>query len=274
MSDLVIGDISGFKSAFDRLVAKTSGITRIVSLGDIIDRGPESKQMIEFFMNHPEHICLMGNHEHMMIKCYEEVMLGKKNPYMLLFWVYVNGGKETLESYGFTIPVLNMTRKEITNLFPEELKKLSATSDMDLIRSQFHKIPVEHINFLKTLPLFIETDTAFYSHASIKNWTDKRLFDYGAFEKDFHVLDKSCLWNRSLPDKTRKDGKLYIYGHQNTKSVLAHNNKHPVGKYIDVSETHLPVGTWSAGIDTVKAGYLTALKMSDLSLYHEDIFTS
>lgn len=269
MSDLVIGDISGFKSAFDRLVAKASGITRIVSLGDIIDRGPESRQMIEFFMNHPEHICLMGNHEHMMIKSYEEVMLGKKSPYYLVFWIYVNGGKQTLESYGISVPDIGISRKEITNMFPAELKKLTDSDDLNSIRAQFSKIPKEHIEFLKSLPLFIETDTAFYTHASLKNWTNPKLLKYDAIEKDAHLLDNSVLWNRRLPDKPRKDRKLYVYGHQNTESVLAHTDRHPVGKYIDESETHLPAGTWSAGIDTVKAGYLTALKMSDLSLYHE-----
>jgi hypothetical protein len=211
----------------------------------------------------------MGNHEHMMIKCYEEVLRGQRNPYKLLYWVYVNGGKETLESYGITVPPINLTRKEITNLFPNELKKIEESTELNLIRSQFDKIPVTHIEFLKSLPLFIETDTAFYSHASIKNWNDKRLFDYPTIEKSDSLLDNSCLWNRSLPDKARKDGKLYIYGHQNTKAVLAHSNKHPIGKYVDELETHLSEGTWSAGIDTVKAGYLTALKISDLSLYHE-----
>jgi serine/threonine protein phosphatase 1 len=102
MGDLVIGDISGYKKEFEKLIQGFAG--RIIALGDIIDRGPESRQMIEFFMNHPEHLTLMGNHEHMMIKTYEEVMDNKKSPYFSLIWIYVNGGKETLESYGITVP--------------------------------------------------------------------------------------------------------------------------------------------------------------------------
>jgi hypothetical protein len=207
----------------------------------------------------------------MMIKAYEEVVLGKKSPYYLIYWIYVNGGKETLESYGITVPDLGKTRKELLNMYPDERKELMQSKEIESIRSQFHKIPVEHINFLKTLPLFIETDTAFYSHASIKNWNRPKLFLYQEFEKDEHLLDVGCLWNRSLPDKIRPDGKLYIYGHQNKDKVLAHSNKHPVGKYVDESDSTLPAGTWSACIDTVKAGYLTGLKMSDLTLYYEKL---
>lgn len=269
MSDLVIGDISGYKTAFDRLVAKATGISRIVALGDITDRGPESRQMIEFFMNNPQHKCLMGNHEHMMIKSFEEVMLGKKSPYFLIYWIYINGGKETLESYGIIVPDIGLTKKELQNMFHEQRKTLMKSTEIELLCSQFHKIPVEHIEFLKTLPLFIETDKDFYSHASIKNWNRPQLFHYNEFEKSESLLDIGCLWNRSLPDKIRPDGKLYIYGHQNKDKVLAHSNKHPVGKYVDELELTLPAGTWSACIDTVKAGYLTALKMDDLSLYYE-----
>lgn len=267
MSDLLIGDISGYKQAFDQLVKSVPGISRIVALGDIIDRGPESRQMIEFFMDHPQHVCLMGNHEHMMIKCYEEIMEGKKNPYQLIFWIYVNGGKETLESYGVSVPEMTYSRSEIINMMSNERKKLNQEL-ISQIKEEFSKIPQSHITFLKTLPMFMEIPTAFYSHASIKNWQNPKLFQYQAFEGNDLLLDIGCLWNRSLPDKARPDGKFYVYGHQNKAKPLIHSKKYPGGKYLDELETHLPSDSWGACIDTVKAGFLTGLKIDDLSIYY------
>lgn len=268
MSDFVIGDISGYKENFDELIKNKPWISRIVALGDIIDRGPDSRGMIEFFKNNKEHVCLMGNHEHMFIKCYEEVMEGKKSPYMLIFWVYVNGGKETLESYGVKVPDIGRTRKELVNMFPNERKVLSESPEIKELKSQFSLIPKEDIEFLKTLPMFIETATAFYSHASVKNWREPKLFDYKVIDKNELVLDISCLWNRSLPDKARADGKFYVYGHQNKPKVLVHSNKYPIGKYVEDLDLTLPSDAWGACIDTVKAGYLTGLKMDDLAVHY------
>lgn len=82
----VIGDIAGNYDTLMRLISKFQPPYTIVSVGDIIDRGPKSKEVIRFFMSHPDDVVLMGNHEHMF--CYErEDSLH-------------NGGKATLESFG------------------------------------------------------------------------------------------------------------------------------------------------------------------------------
>lgn len=80
---IVIGDVHG---CFDTLMALLNQLphNNICFVGDLIDRGPKSKEVIEFVMknNFP---CVMGNHEEMMLI---DVNLWLKN-----------GGRETLKSF-------------------------------------------------------------------------------------------------------------------------------------------------------------------------------
>ena len=65
MKTLIVGDIHGCYSEFQELLART-GITEgdaIIALGDIVDRGPETPQVLDFFKRRPNARSLMGNHE-------------------------------------------------------------------------------------------------------------------------------------------------------------------------------------------------------------------
>ena len=65
MRTIVIGDIHGCFRELLELLAVV-GITeadRLISLGDIVDRGADSVQVYDFLKNRPNTIVLMGNHE-------------------------------------------------------------------------------------------------------------------------------------------------------------------------------------------------------------------
>lgn len=65
MQTLVIGDIHGCYDEFQALLDK-AGLTEgdaIVSVGDCVDRGPDTPAVLEFFQKTPKAILLMGNHE-------------------------------------------------------------------------------------------------------------------------------------------------------------------------------------------------------------------
>jgi serine/threonine protein phosphatase 1 len=98
-----IGDVHGCSSLLERLLdliqahEKTFPSRRpiLVFLGDYIDRGPASSQVIDrliFLRNHQEVIFLKGNHESYLIEFL-------KNPTILSTW-FQYGGLETLQSYG------------------------------------------------------------------------------------------------------------------------------------------------------------------------------
>jgi serine/threonine protein phosphatase 1 len=65
MQTLVIGDIHGCYFELQALLDKAglSDGDSIVSLGDFVDRGPATPQVLDFFRNTPNAHTLMGNHE-------------------------------------------------------------------------------------------------------------------------------------------------------------------------------------------------------------------
>ena len=63
-----------------------------VSVGDMIDRGPRSMEVLEFFRNHGK--ALLGNHEHVMLDYFCD-----SGNYMPGLWL-MNSGDATLNSLG------------------------------------------------------------------------------------------------------------------------------------------------------------------------------
>ena len=91
-----IGDIHGHLATFRALLhrLKLADEDRVVCLGDMIDRGPDSAGVIKMIRNDPRIVCIKGNHEHMAIRSiteHGEVELWQ--PWMK------RGGKSTWGSY-------------------------------------------------------------------------------------------------------------------------------------------------------------------------------
>jgi serine/threonine protein phosphatase 1 len=65
MRTLVIGDIHGCYRELQQLLDK-AGLAagdQIIALGDIVDRGPDSPRVLDFFRTQPNARSLQGNHE-------------------------------------------------------------------------------------------------------------------------------------------------------------------------------------------------------------------
>ena len=128
---LAIGDVHGCDRALQELIDRiqpTSSDT-IIFLGDVIDRGPASKQAVEQILRLRESckvVLIMGNHEELM----RASLSGR--PGMMDQWRRV-GGRETIASYG--------------------------TAD---------NIPSDHLRLLVTGAMFWETDTEIFIHASLE----------------------------------------------------------------------------------------------------------
>jgi serine/threonine protein phosphatase 1 len=94
-----IGDIHGCFNSFKELVEnqiKLKKNDKLVLLGDYIDRGAKSKNVIDYIIDLQEKgfdiIPLIGNHEKMLLETFENE---KNKPK----WIR-NGGTETLKSFG------------------------------------------------------------------------------------------------------------------------------------------------------------------------------
>jgi len=100
-----VGDIHGrydlLVAALDWIAERASGSTgTIVLVGDYVDRGPQSRQVVERLMTGGERrlrfVCLKGNHEDMLVHAVRQ-------PFTQHHWL-ANGGSATLASYDGNIP--------------------------------------------------------------------------------------------------------------------------------------------------------------------------
>ncbi len=98
---LAIGDIHGCAKTFQHLLLEILHADKsdmIICLGDFVDRGPDSKGVIDFIVelrdSHYTVVTLRGNHEDLMINS-DNSEEGRVR------WL-VNGGAETLKSFGVT----------------------------------------------------------------------------------------------------------------------------------------------------------------------------
>lgn len=97
---LVCSDIHGQYDQFIELLDKASydpAQDQLILLGDYIDRGPKSRQVIEKVIELVERdgaLALKGNHDQMMIDSLGQMAEEKRQK-----WEQINGGAATLQSY-------------------------------------------------------------------------------------------------------------------------------------------------------------------------------
>ncbi len=97
MKYYAIGDVHGEYETLEKLVEQLPKKAQLFFVGDLIDRGPDSKKVVDF-VREGNHRCVLGNHEDMMIKEAEK-MRRKGTDYTADHLWVVNGGVPTLESY-------------------------------------------------------------------------------------------------------------------------------------------------------------------------------
>ena len=134
-----VPDLHGRADLLEATIAKITqrGGGTVVFLGDYVDRGHASREVIQRLMaGAPEGqrwVCLGGNHESMLVVCYTgRAARG--------IWLE-NGGDATLRSYGGVIP-------------PEDLRWIQ---ERPLLHVTEHRIFV-HASVDPTIPLAAQTD--------------------------------------------------------------------------------------------------------------------
>lgn len=184
-----IGDIHGRVDLLTQLIRKIEtdnqsrkGKSRLLFLGDYIDRGLFSRQVIELLLQlrkkvKPAPIFLLGNHEQVM----REVLRGDEM--LLLSWMHW-GGRETLLSYGVTPPA---NEKEVK----------AAQANLAA------KTPKEHQDFLDLLENSAEYGDYFFCHAGVRP-------GIGLYDQN----EQDLIWIRHEFLKHEGDfGKIVVHGH-------------------------------------------------------------
>jgi len=100
VTHIAIGDIHGLAKTLEQLLARLPKEGVLVFLGDYIDRGPASKEVIDRLLKlekERECVFLRGNHEAMALDAIDGDLEAQ------LAWQR-NGGLDTLDSYDYDIP--------------------------------------------------------------------------------------------------------------------------------------------------------------------------
>jgi serine/threonine protein phosphatase 1 len=177
MRTLAIGDIHGCHAALRTLLAfvKLAPTDKVIFLGDYIDRGPASRQVVETLLELKE-VCLpifiRGNHELMILEAREDSLKDHN-------WQSY-GGLEALDSYG-------------------------ATFRDDWVS----RIPNSHWEFFEQTKKFFETKTHIFVHGcleaglELKDQPDWILF-WESFDKmEPHISGKKIICGHT-PQRTGK----------------------------------------------------------------------
>lgn len=130
-----IGDIHGCFNAMKELIENKIQLNKqdkLIFLGDYIDRGPDSKKVLDYIINLQNNdydiVTLCGNHESMLVDAWN-------NENAISKWIQ-NGGSETLKSF--------------------------CTDSVKTIDSKY-------IDFLKTLKFYYELDKFIFVHAGFND---------------------------------------------------------------------------------------------------------
>jgi len=153
-----IGDIHGDIGLLDRLLENLFSFNPelLVFVGDYIDRGPYSREVVDRIRNlEVPVVCLMGNHELMMLNAMEDMGYGF-SPIEL--WYY-NGGEATLQSFGFSS--FFSFQSEMDQQYLDFFQKLKMSEVVEIGTSL--KLFATHAGISPAIPLKDQIDMKSYS---------------------------------------------------------------------------------------------------------------
>jgi serine/threonine protein phosphatase 1 len=181
-----IGDIHGRLDLLDRAiaaihrdVAKHGPGALTVTLGDHIDRGPDSHGVIERLVTNPfptPYVALKGNHEVMLEAFLDDPTLG-------MHW-RDQGGEETMLSYGVSMQRLTLSYEQAA----------------DRLRAA---MPTAHVDFLRSLKMSLSYGRYFLCHAGVRPGVPLE-----------SQSERDLMWIRDpFLSSTMNFGKIVVHGH-------------------------------------------------------------
>jgi serine/threonine protein phosphatase 1 len=150
-----IGDVHGrldlLRDLLRRIDDHSAGLppaesTHIILLGDLIDRGTQSREVLNFVYSIQQRtdgiVTLLGNHEELMLKAIDKV------PGTLDAWMRM-GGRATVRSFGLEPPAAGESARDYA----------------DRLRAA---VPPELLEWMRTLPLTASSGSYMFCHAGIR----------------------------------------------------------------------------------------------------------
>ena len=240
-----IGDIHGELGALQDLLHRMGPYRAddtLVFLGDYVDRGPDSKGVVDFIRTEvpklgAKVVTLRGNHEDGWLRVLREGWDGFVLP-------PGNGCLACVRSY---------------NGGPPPTPGEHPAND-----DEWHQLmtgaffPEEVVDWLETLPFWYEDEHAIYVHAGLPKIDDRFVHPREA------THPAALLWTRTMDFFENYRGKTCIVGHTVTSLLPAQ-----LSSYDPENPDDLWAGEQVIAIDTGcgKGGFLTAIELPDLFVW-------
>ena len=245
MKTYVISDVHGLWPKFSDFVDTLEPDDLVYVLGDVIDRGPEGIQILQYIKDHPEQFkMVIGNHEDMMLRYIEAtkgVDLEKASYFQIKeisrlydWWVIRNQGEPTLADY----------------------ERLS-DSKQEKVHQFIKNLPVAYTN------VKVGENTFYLVHS-----TADRLEKEVVLQSDLEEPDeiKRYIWTRPTNiEDYYVDGKIVVSGHTMT---IKHHGKLEIyiSKDEDANIRYIDIDCGCAM--NRKESKLAALCLDDLSVQY------
>ena len=197
-----IGDIHGRLDLLDLLLAdierdiaaRSRCRTVLVFLGDLIDRGPQSREVVERLRTYRrprvKAVFLAGNHEEVLLR----ILSGEHG--ILDSWLTF-GGAECLKSYGID---------------PLAIRSMSEARGIETIRKSF---PPAHLKFLNGFADTLRLGNYLFVHAGIRPGLDLALQN----QSDLRWIRSAFL------DHEADHGFVVVHGHTIARDVVERSNR-------------------------------------------------
>lgn len=181
----VVSDIHGMYPQFEELLTNWNDSHRLIILGDMIDRGDYSRDVVQKVMALQEKygadhvIVLKGNHEDMLSYFIDDLM----DPAIFLKY----GGRECLQSF--------------LGDFDE--------TDLRAVRKAFEKTYSKELEFLRNARSYYQVGQLLFTHAGFDaehaNWQ--------------RTKPESFLWTRKHYEKPNITGLINVFGHTPVREI-------------------------------------------------------
>lgn len=239
-----IGDIHGETGHLFKLLSCFPTLDpedTVVFLGDYLDRGPNSKEVVDYVRNFHKRtpakvVCLRGNHEDAWLRVrqvgWDEFVLPVGNGCLSAMRSYTGG---PIPGEGEPAEQNELVALTTASFFPEDV-----------------------VAWLETLPYWYEDEHAIYVHAGLPP-------SDGGFLHPSMVDDPLVLlWIRTERFFREYRGKLVVFGHTRTEFL-----PQELSAYTPEDPTDLWAGEAVVGIDTGcgNGGFLTAVELPEMRVY-------
>lgn len=175
MATYIISDIHGEYDLFVKLLSSVnfSDKDTLFICGDIIDKGNDSIRLVKHIMKRPNIKAIQGNHEYYFLNFYESVM------------------REVGDNEDY-----NKVLEKLQSFFPEDKEELTW----------------EVVDYIESLPYFIERDKFICVHAGVKIGEENRILPLTYKDYKYYLFDRRFKEGNVNP----KNSKTVFFGHTPT----------------------------------------------------------